>query len=371
MTLVVLVGMFDSVHFAGWLKHFAGMKVTFYLFPSSPHRRLHSDVRELAENFPQNFVLPRHHIFLGLPAWLIDRFLGDYLRSVLLSRLLRRIQPKFAHALEIQHAGYLLSKARKRLESPSFSTVLTNYGSDIYWFRQFPAHLRQLVELLDKTDYYLAECTRDIDLARELGYSGPVSPVFPNSGGFDRDDLPKLAGETRRTIAIKGYHGWVGRAKTALDSLELISREIREYQIVVYSANLVTQLRAFKVKRRTGLDIQVFKKGKLSREEMGELFMESAAYVGVSLSDGISTSMLEAMAFGAIPVQTATSCCNEWFESSGVALREISAQAVAAGILEALALSEDPKHRLDNQKAVLDKAAKRDVAENALATYNL
>jgi len=371
MTRVVLIGMLDSVHFAGWLKHFAGLGVTFYLFPSSPHRRLHPDVKELADDFPENFVLPRHHIFLGLPAWLIDRFLGDYFRSFLLSRLLRRIQPKFAHALEIQHAGYLLAKAKTRLESVSFSTVLTNYGSDIYWFRQFPAHRRNLIELLAHTDYYLAECSRDVDLARELGYSGAVSPVFPNSGGFDKDDLPKLAAEARGTIAIKGYHGWVGRAKTALDSLELVRKEINEFRIVVYSANLVTQLKAFSVKKRTGLDIQVFKKGKLSRLQMRELFMQSAAYVGVSLSDGISTSMLEAMAFGAIPVQTATSCCNEWFESSGVALKEISAQAVATGILDAIALSQEPKHRLANQKAVLDKAAQRDVAENALATYGL
>jgi glycosyltransferase involved in cell wall biosynthesis len=34
--------------------------------------------------------------------------------------------------------------------------------------------------------------------------------------------------------------------------------------------------------------------------------------VGHSLSEGISTSMLEAMAMGAIPIQTCTSCADEW-----------------------------------------------------------
>ena len=37
-------------------------------------------------------------------------------------------------------------------------------------------------------------------------------------------------------------------------------------------------------------------------------------YVGLSKSDGISTSLLEAMAMGAFPIQTGTSCASEWIE---------------------------------------------------------
>ena len=35
-------------------------------------------------------------------------------------------------------------------------------------------------------------------------------------------------------------------------------------------------------------------------------------YVGASRSDGISTSFLEALCLGAYPIQTSTSCANEW-----------------------------------------------------------
>ena len=45
---------------------------------------------------------------------------------------------------------------------------------------------------------------------------------------------------------------------------------------------------------------------------MLNLFGKARAYVGVSLSDGISTSLLEAMAMGAFPIQTNTSCADEW-----------------------------------------------------------
>jgi glycosyltransferase involved in cell wall biosynthesis len=46
---------------------------------------------------------------------------------------------------------------------------------------------------------------------------------------------------------------------------------------------------------------------------MIEMFGNSVAYVGASRSDGISTSVLEAMSAGAIPIQTSSSCAAEWF----------------------------------------------------------
>jgi glycosyltransferase involved in cell wall biosynthesis len=36
--------------------------------------------------------------------------------------------------------------------------------------------------------------------------------------------------------------------------------------------------------------------------------------LAISISDGISTSMLEAMAMGSFPIQTSTSCANEWIK---------------------------------------------------------
>jgi glycosyltransferase involved in cell wall biosynthesis len=49
---------------------------------------------------------------------------------------------------------------------------------------------------------------------------------------------------------------------------------------------------------------------------MLNLFSKARIYVGLSKSDGISTSMLEAMALGAFPIQTDTSCASEWIFSS-------------------------------------------------------
>ena len=70
----------------------------------------------------------------------------------------------------------------------------------------------------------------------------------------------------------------------------------------------------------TGLDITAHAKRALSHQQVPELFAKSKIYVGLSESDGISTSMLEATAMGAIPMQTSTACGDEWFKDSGVAV---------------------------------------------------
>jgi len=49
---------------------------------------------------------------------------------------------------------------------------------------------------------------------------------------------------------------------------------------------------------------------------MLELFARSRIYIGISESDAISTSMLEAMSCGAFPIQTDTSCADEWISSA-------------------------------------------------------
>ena len=42
------------------------------------------------------------------------------------------------------------------------------------------------------------------------------------------------------------------------------------------------------------------------------LFGSSRIYVGISLSDGISVSLQEAIVHGVFPIQTDTSCIDEW-----------------------------------------------------------
>lgn len=368
---VVVLGMLDSIHLAKWLEHFRDESISFFLIPSSPHRRIHPRIKALlTESNRAGFQTFKAVSVMGLPLWLADRILGNLLRSFLLLRIIKKWRPEYVHALEIQNAGYIALRAWEQDPNLKPKLLVTNYGSDIYWFARQYRHRDKISRLLERTYRYACECERDVKLAQELGFSGEVMPVQPNAGGFSPEEvLAQEQDQDRKTIALKGYQGWVGRAVTALDAIEMAQEKLQGYKIEIYSCNRATILRAKELARSAKLEIVTYRKGQLSQPEMVDLFSRARVYVGISESDGISTSLLEAMAYGAIPVQTATACCDEWFETTGVRVTSINAPAIAEGIIRALELSRNPKNAIQNRSTVLERASQANVRKNALLFY--
>jgi glycosyltransferase involved in cell wall biosynthesis len=56
----------------------------------------------------------------------------------------------------------------------------------------------------------------------------------------------------------------------------------------------------------------------LSHELLIEKFKDARCYLGMSRSDGISTSFLEALTYGSYPIQTDTSCAAEWISLGAI-----------------------------------------------------
>lgn len=233
-----------------------------------------------------------------------------------LAALIRRVKPDLIHSMEFQHAGYLVLRARE-LYGPGFPPWLaTNWGSDIFYYSRFDDHRAQIKRLLASIDFYSCECKRDVGLARQLGYRGPVFSALPNSGGFDLEHVRSLRSpgpsSRRKLIMIKGYQHFAGRAMVALDVLEKFSQALKGYRIVLYSPSDEPWRRAEKLKAQSVLEIDV--QPATTHDTMLSLFGRARIYMGLSISDAISTSALEAMAMGAFPIQTNTSCCDEWFK---------------------------------------------------------
>jgi hypothetical protein len=229
---VVLVCMVDSIHVARWIAQFDPTEVKFILFLSGPNRRVHPKIVEIikrGKQFENQITLVPFGGKLSLPLWALDRLFSDRIRGLLLRRVLKKVKPDFVHALEFQHAGYVTIRA---LEDKSLKTtfIATNYGSDIYWFQWFPSHKVKIQRILDRANLYSAECQRDYLLARNFGFDGVELPLGPNTGGVELagGGLDFQAPSKRKTIAIKGYHGWVGRALVALDAVESLHRELRD-----------------------------------------------------------------------------------------------------------------------------------------------
>jgi hypothetical protein len=368
---ILVVCMFDAVHAGRWLEQFKDEEIDFVLFPSSPHRRVHSKIRTLiGSSGPATYKLAPGSKIFGLPLWFLDKILANWVRGFILQRVGEGFSPHIVHALELTNAGYVALRAFSKAEK-RFKLISTNWGSDIHWFSRFPKHRKRLTELLRISDAYSCECHRDVELAKDLGFSGEVLPVIPNAGGFSHLGSSLTPIENRKLILVKGYQNWAGRANVAISALSQLKQELDGYRVVVFSANLSTIFFAMRKLGSLGENLVIHRKFSLSHEKVLALFSRARIYVGLSVTDGISTSMLEAMAMGAIPVQTSTSCCDEWFSDSGVAVREISVEAVRDGIVRALELAEDPMNAARNLDTIRLNADAGKVSLVARTFYNI
>lgn len=266
--------------------------------------------------------IPSISLKYSLFLWLADRFLGDTLRALLIYTTIKKSRPELVHVLELQNAGYPTSKAYSWLGNENKPPLfVTNYGSDVYWYQNFSSHRKKLNRLFKQAAALSAECSRDLQIARNLGFTGKTFPALPVTGGLgieqiaQRDTTSQLS--SRKSITIKGYQNKWGQALAALSALDLCDLNgLEDYEIHIYSCGKKVRRQALKFSKRTGARVHLYKKGALSHDDVLRILRTSRIYIGLSRSDGISTSMLEAMSQGAIPIQTNTACANEWIKNN-------------------------------------------------------
>lgn len=350
---ILLVALADSIHTARWVRQIADQGWDVRLFPSLDHGVVH----------PELSCIPVYHTLLGQCGalerkmrWQRQRLFRD-VRGILGIRLLpslwprRRVrqllrvidefQPDIVHSIEFQAAGYLTAAVKRERREGFPSWIVTNWGSDIYWFRQFSGHEEKIREVLAQCDYYACECQRDVCLAAAYGFKGQVLPVFPNAGGFDLQEVAALRQtglvSTRRIVMLKGYQHWVGRALVGVAALELCAEQLRGYEVVIHSTSPETRRAASLFEKRTGVKVTLLPPGTTHRDIL-KTYGQARVALGLSLSDGISTSFLEALVMGAFPIQSWTACADEWAEdgTSAILVPPEDVAAVASALRRAL-----------------------------------
>jgi glycosyltransferase involved in cell wall biosynthesis len=257
-----------------------------------------------------------------------------------LAKLIERFEFDYIHALEIQGAGYLLLDSKFENSNETRKIIVTNWGSDIYYFEKNLADKVRIQEVLKLADYYSAECHRDYELALKNGFEGQFLPINPNAGGFKKDVIERnvKTSNDRDQIIAKCYGGEFGLGLLVINALDDYLNMSTVCTVFLYSVtpDLESKVNSLILKYPNRVSFATVR-NKLSMSDMYEKFAASRIYIGASKSDGISTSFLEALALGAYPIQTNTSCGNEWVEKGFQAhLIEPSQNA----ILEALIVSD-------------------------------
>lgn len=363
---VLHVGLIDSIHLVklldllqglGWEQHLApsvpGVPahpelrgVTVHpLAPASPSRRRR--VRGAAREALRR--LPSVSRALRLP----PRGPARTGRAGQLADLIQELAPDLVFSHELQQAGYLTLEARALL--PSFPRwAVSCWGNDLFLYGRLPEHRLRLEALLAAADHFLCDSERDVALARELGLRGGLLPVIPIAGGYDIEASQAVRApgppSARRDITLKGYQHWAGRALVGLRALARIPELLVGRRLVVYSAHPDVALAARLLAADTGLELLL--PGTLSLEDMLRLQGRARVSVGLSISDGVPQTFLEALLLGAFPIQSSTSTASEWVEDgvTGLLVPPEEPTAVAAALR--LALTDD---------ALVDAAAVRNL----------
>jgi glycosyltransferase involved in cell wall biosynthesis len=179
--------------------------------------------------------------------------------------------------------------------------IYSSWGSDLFYFRKEPSHLKDIKEVLPRVNYMFADCKRDQAIANELGFIGTHLGVFPGGGGFDLSvfEKYKIPLEKRKFIAVKGNQNRSGRAVPVLNALEQLPLQLANFEVVVFGVenDAVFQFQESSIPHLTI-------KGLIGHEELMELFGKTLIYIGNSNSDGMPNTLLEAMCAGAFPIQS-------------------------------------------------------------------
>ena len=234
-----------------------------------------------------------------------------------LEEVIREIQPDLVHSLEMQSQTYHVEKVRRKL---NFVWAYSSWGSDLYLYQKDSYHRSKIQKSLSKIDYFFSDNTRDLHLAKQLGFQGKMMPVFPGGGGYHLENYQKYIQplEQRNTLIIKGYHHWVGRALVILEALERLMPQIKELNIYVYSAHPIVIERIQQMNQHYGVSIRYTSRDQeLDHEELIEKFGQAKIAVASSLSDGIPNTLLESMICGAFPIQTNPGGVTEQYITDG------------------------------------------------------
>jgi hypothetical protein len=324
---ILIVCMLDSIHAGRWLSQFTDQEIDFVLFPSKKFKRIHPKLMKLINDKSIATFSVAHPLrILSILGYLdfavfvqIPKLIKLNLRAEYLRKLLHKEKFDYVHALEIQGAGYLCDEA---INKKDFKFILTNWGSDIFYFQHLPEHLPKIKSALAKADLYSAECQRDYTLALDLGFKGVQLPCIPNGGGLIDSEILEVGipASERKNIVVKAYGGTFGRGDLAIQALAKILAEDKEMTAYFYSVTEDLIISVKQLRQQFGKRVNYSTtKNPISQEELSSIFVNSRIYIGCSISDGISTSFLEALTKGVYPIQTSSSCAGEWVTKGAVA----------------------------------------------------
>jgi len=249
-------------------------------------------------DYPGRYFLKKNSPVLN---GLINRFNERDLKAVL-EKKIQEIKPDVVHSFVMYLAAAPIFNVMNN--HPKIKWIYSSWGSDLYYYRSQPKHLKDMNMVFPYLDFMFSDCHRDFLLACEHGFEGEFLGVFPGRGGFEFEISDPLfkSFEKRTTILIKGYQGKHGRCIPVLEAILRLKIELKNYKIVVFGADM--EVAEFVENSEMKNWNNLFVLSRISEFEVLRLMGESLIYIGNSISDGTPNTLLEAIVMEAFPIQS-------------------------------------------------------------------
>ena len=308
---IMLIGMSESTHLHAWIEGIAesGIADQVWLFPSDFPVKKYKSSNIGVRQFPFLFF----GMFTNLTFRTLDILTNRLWRSYFLYREIRRIKPTHLHFHETQHGAYIFNPiAFHPKVNFKGRLIVSTWGSDLIVYGNTESQRADIKRVMSWTNLLTSERTVDIEIAEKHGFIGEFkAPLYITIGGkFHLNKINKTS--ERSLVLIKGYQDNHGRALNALESIEKLSltMNLDKFEFRVFSASESVKLKAELLQEVCGLNIRVLPH--MSKIALMKFFEEARVYLGLSISDGLSTSMIEAMSYGAFPIQSRNSAAPDF-----------------------------------------------------------
>lgn len=330
---LLIVAMPFSIHVVRWLEMIQQQDWEVHFFSSFPYSKPHPQLANVIfyDHFYNVHPVLNNIAFRnlkggkfrlhnnGIAKWVRKgfRFLKMHKTyEEYFNNLVKKIQPDAIHSMESQHAGYLVSNYyQQKNDQPQPVWIHSTWGLDIDYFQYFDDHMDKLKRMFSKIDIYIAEGNRDIRYAQKIGYKGVVN-IFPCvAGGYRLEKyVPKhIPPSERKTVLIKGYQDSTRRGLFSLTALLNCIDVLGDFNIVVFSPMNEVKDYITYINSKYGLSVKIYEE--TSYDGWIETLSQTRVLVTNNLSDGNPSTLFECMLMGVFPIQSKTSCADEWLEN--------------------------------------------------------
>lgn len=276
--------------------------------------------------------------------------------AMFLANLIKKWQPDVIHSLGMfcnwRDNGIVLLRAREilggKLPCP---WIVSSWGADLDLYPYLgKKELAEAEAILTTCDGLLVEGERDLALAQKLGFHGKVLAKLPAYGGITwkpQDYCPPGLTSSRRVILLKGRDNTdhvlaggdpQGRAMIAIKAFKICQELLKPYSIVITQATPSVEAEA-KALAASGMDITIYPNSmSLPYEQWLRLLGSARILIAITASDGLPSTLIEAMSLGVFPIHSGLETVREWISDgeNGLLVPQEDVQAVTQALHNAL-----------------------------------